>query len=371
MISVLPRSPRFIPFMFTFLTANQFIPLIISSILGSIHPLALHFAAANGHIECVRALIKAGAPWTKNENGNSPLHWSIQNKHADVTVLLLSTYTDADVLDKNEFGRSALTESFTAQDPVILNAVLEHQSAKPLEAQTPVEATPEEVAEAEAAQACVGGDDAEDDSAATSADASASSSNSKTKTKTASSAASASSSKKDKKDKKDKKKKADATSSKSSSSDKTQKAETSKVIQTVVHEFDFSNTKPVTSQEAEAATTATSTATTTTTTTTAESVPTISLMKPKRPLRVREVGMDWEGKVFDNEASEDTTGTHVWSAAVVCARWLVSLSDKFKDKSVVELGAGCGLPGLAVAAYSSPTEVSVSTSSGINELSIV
>jgi predicted nicotinamide N-methyase len=52
-----------------------------------------------------------------------------------------------------------------------------------------------------------------------------------------------------------------------------------------------------------------------------------------------------------------TAGTHVWSAALVFARWIASMHIEFDGKTVLELGAGCGLPGLSASVYSQPKEV--------------
>ena len=67
-------------------------------------------ASANGHGGCVDLLISAGAQHVCNDSGNTPLHWAVQNKHIDLVKTLLKTYADADVLSKNSFGKSVLTE---------------------------------------------------------------------------------------------------------------------------------------------------------------------------------------------------------------------------------------------------------------------
>lgn len=78
-------------------------------------------------------------------------------------------------------------------------------------------------------------------------------------------------------------------------------------------------------------------------------------------LAVREVGQAWFGDVFKADARDDTTGMQLWAAALVMARWLVDLRSEFQNKAVCELGAGCGLPGLAALAY---TEVSANIMNG-------
>ena len=69
-------------------------------------------AAANGHLGCCEALIKAGATWSINSSGNTPLHWACANGKLEVAALLLKAFSGADVLLKNGFGQSALSESF-------------------------------------------------------------------------------------------------------------------------------------------------------------------------------------------------------------------------------------------------------------------
>jgi len=64
---------------------------------------------------------------------------------------------------------------------------------------------------------------------------------------------------------------------------------------------------------------------------------------------------------FGDKAIDDTTGLGIWCASLVMSRWVASpaVSKQLKDKSVVELGAGCGVPGLAAAAYSDAKSVSL------------
>ena len=57
---------------------------------------------------------------------------------------------------------------------------------------------------------------------------------------------------------------------------------------------------------------------------------------------------------FGQEAADDTTGLGLWSASVVLARWLVDIRDRLKDQTLLELGAGCGLPGVAAMVYAEP-----------------
>lgn len=55
--------------------------------------------------------------------------WAIQNAKVDVVATLLSRLDNVDVLAKNEFGKSALSEAFNAGNQEVLRLVLEHPSA--------------------------------------------------------------------------------------------------------------------------------------------------------------------------------------------------------------------------------------------------
>ena len=59
---------------------------------------ALHYASANGHVDCVEVLLDRGARHLPNAAGNTPLHWAVQNKHAVVVRSLLARAPGADEL---------------------------------------------------------------------------------------------------------------------------------------------------------------------------------------------------------------------------------------------------------------------------------
>jgi predicted nicotinamide N-methyase len=61
--------------------------------------------------------------------------------------------------------------------------------------------------------------------------------------------------------------------------------------------------------------------------------------------------------VFDARAEDDVTGIQLWAASLVMARWVVDLQPVLAGKRVCELGAGCGLPSLAVLAYTDAVKV--------------
>lgn len=64
-------------------------------------------------------------------------------------------------------------------------------------------------------------------------------------------------------------------------------------------------------------------------------------------IRVREIALDWNQDAFQTKAADDTTGVTVWSASIILSRWIMDLSRTFDNKTVCELGSGCGLSGIA------------------------
>ena len=86
----------------------------------------LHKACANGHVPCVQLLLTHDATLRPNASGNTPLHWAAANGHDKVVHLLLEhfDYEDIDVLTKNNFGRSALTEGFASDNVLVAKQAL-------------------------------------------------------------------------------------------------------------------------------------------------------------------------------------------------------------------------------------------------------
>ena len=77
-------------------------------------------------------------------------------------------------------------------------------------------------------------------------------------------------------------------------------------------------------------------------------------------LLCRELPITRADNPFGSDAApeDDTTGLGLWPAAVLAARWAAGeLREALRGKVVIELGCGCGLPGLAAARYSSPSAV--------------
>ena len=78
------------------------------------------------------------------------------------------------------------------------------------------------------------------------------------------------------------------------------------------------------------------------------------LFNKNHPLLVRELVIANADDPFANtdKPDQDTTGLSIWSAAIVCARWMLTKS--WTNSSILELGAGCGVPGLAIASSNPP-----------------
>ncbi|KAJ8603726.1 hypothetical protein CTAYLR_000230 [Chrysophaeum taylorii] len=90
---------------------------------------ALHAAAATGHEEITKFLLSRGADATvSNEAGNTPAHYAAQQRQLECLKLILSSQ-GVDVLVKNEFGRSVLTEAIASGDGALAAAALEHPTA--------------------------------------------------------------------------------------------------------------------------------------------------------------------------------------------------------------------------------------------------
>lgn len=195
----------------------------------------LHMASANGHLPAVKFLVYHKHAFTKNASGNTALHWAASNGQASIVSFFTSQkcLEDIDVLEKNEFGRSALTEGFSSQKEGVVEALLEHDSA-----------TEEKLLSVD-----------------------------------------------------------------------------SKSQSHVVHQ----------------------------------------LFDKERPLLIRELAILNADSPFADEDNpdQDTTGLSIWSASLVLARWLKSKS--WSKSRVIELGAGCGVPGLTVASsQAAPQKVYVS-----------
>ena len=75
-------------------------------------------------------------------------------------------------------------------------------------------------------------------------------------------------------------------------------------------------------------------------------------------LRERPIAGAKDDALGDGGGASDRTGLGVWAAALVLGRWLTEEGPaKLAGKRVVELGAGCGVGALALAAASPTTSV--------------
>eukprot|EP00624_Nannochloropsis_granulata_P001387 evm.model.NODE_16750_length_12696_cov_35.850582.3 len=80
--------------------------------------------------------------------------------------------------------------------------------------------------------------------------------------------------------------------------------------------------------------------------------------EPGRVLQIRELEIKHADDPFGQAAAEDTTGLGVWPASLILARWLVTQrKELLDDATVVELGCGCAVPGLAAALHGRPKAV--------------
>jgi predicted nicotinamide N-methyase len=80
-------------------------------------------------------------------------------------------------------------------------------------------------------------------------------------------------------------------------------------------------------------------------------------------IRIREQVMartEQDSILGQDSPDQDATGLGIWAAALVTAAWMVeeagggdknnNMLDRFANRTVIELGAGCGVPGMVVAA---------------------
>jgi len=91
---------------------------------------ALHKSCANGHTNVTKVLIQRGIEHVCNDSGNTPLHWAAANGHKGCVEAILKHNYIIDVLQKNDFGRSALTEGFSSEVTEVVGLLLEHDSAE-------------------------------------------------------------------------------------------------------------------------------------------------------------------------------------------------------------------------------------------------
>ena len=210
-----------------------------------------------------------GSP--RNESGNTPLHWGVQNQHESVVRLLLAKLENVDVLVRNGFGKSILTEGFAGKNQEILKMLLEHSSADEdalMGGTGQGQGMKEEGQEGEE-----GGEEGEEGEEV----------------------------------------------SMSIAIGENDEAATSVIIHRLVLD---------------------------------------KQQDPGRVLQIRELEIKHADDPFGQAAAEDTTGLGVWPASLILARWLVTQrKELLDDATVVELGCGCAVPGLAAALHGRPKAV--------------
>ena len=248
---------------------------------------ALHMAAANGHTAVVELLLMH--PQTKaqhhivNQAGNTPLHWAAANGHEETVAFLLQNVKDIDVLTKNKFGRSALTEGFTSENTNVVKYILEHDSA----------------AEEKLLQ---GGKEVDEDGNEID----------------------------------DNDKQTDSTTMEGTDANtdgKTTAIQQQPHKDDIIHEFEFRILPSSGETNGEGGETNATT------------------KSPTNSLRIRELPIPATQDPFGDRPELDTTGYGIWAASLVMARWMAALSERFHGKRILELGAGCGVPGLSAAYY--------------------
>ena len=84
---------------------------------------ALHFAAANGHLEVLELLLKKDAdPNITNEQGNTALHWACVNGHGEAATRLLAAGAKTTLV--NAGGRTALDEAMHNDRQACVDAII-------------------------------------------------------------------------------------------------------------------------------------------------------------------------------------------------------------------------------------------------------
>lgn len=255
---------------------------------------ALHKAAGNGNVECCQMLIDAGVKYQANREGATPLHWAILNKHLGVVKLLLSAFSaNIDVLDTSKYKKSVMSCAFEIDNNEILKVVLEHKSAAPLD---------------------------EMDGGRTDASGNTSF------------------------------KSGDMTEERVPDNKEASQAlgDGGETRASLTHSFDLP--KGSTGAESEG-----------------------DIQQKRHVIRVRELGDVMDKSLHTDVASSadggedllgihsggetDVTGLYIWAASVILAKWVIKHTPMFCNARVLELGAGCGLPALAVATHTEAVEI--------------
>ena len=106
----------------------------------------MRLAAANGEVECLRILKQFNAKYFTNHSGNFPIRmnpnyhqnhhisydlcidWAVQNQKLEAAQYLIDNF-DVDMLAKNSYGRSVLTDAFQSGNTDVIALCLSHPTA--------------------------------------------------------------------------------------------------------------------------------------------------------------------------------------------------------------------------------------------------
>jgi ribosomal protein L11 methylase PrmA len=226
---------------------------------------ALHQAAANGEVECMKILKERNIAYCQNSSGNTPLHWAVQNQKLEAGKFIIENFEPLDVLQQNAAGRSALTDAFQTSNTELIDLCLGHPSSS----------------EEKLLDKISGNKDVK-------------------------------------------------------ITDETTMEDGDEEKPSVVHEFTFSTDEQY----------------------------------HGKTVQIRELPITNADNPFgtDTAPEDDTTGLGIWAASLLLSRYVLQLGPEvFRDKVVIELGAGCAVPGIVCAAYCAPRAVYVTD---INEASL-
>jgi ankyrin repeat protein/predicted nicotinamide N-methyase len=290
---------------------------------------ALHKAGSNGHDSTVQLLLYHKAKYLNNKSKNTPLHWAAGNGHENIVNMILNHDFgfELDVLQKNDFGRSILTEGFASEKTKLVGLLLEHDSASEDKLLDGGEEVDPKEGEIGGGNKDVSSQNKNKSKKVVDGDFKLNADGKVTTT--------------------------DGQSVNSSNSSSTGGNSG------IIHEFDFlrdgndSNNSIDDMEQIE----------------NSDEKPgnndNITLLgnqgEENKTLLIRELPIKNADSPFGETAIDDTTGLGIWSASLVMARWMASKSilGRFDNKVVLELGAGCGVPGLAVGLHSNATSVYV------------
>jgi len=309
---------------------------------------ALHNACANGHVSTVQLLLSQGARHVTNTSGkNTPLHWAAAGGHdAVVDLLLTHDFEDGDrndngdgtagvdVLAKNEFGRGALTEGFSSKDTKTVGLLLEHGSA-----------TEERLIGGE-------GREVDPDTEGLIVDGVEGGGGVSVNATDPKGVVVGSSGGEDYRLDGDRGTIAvvDAVDGGGSIQSTSTTSEGG-----ITHEFDFlrDGALDLNATQTEEETATQPTPTNTHNESMLEAMTKTTTTTPSKTLLIRELPIQNADDPFGDVAADDTTGLGIWCASLVMARWMAakSILGRFDGKNVLELGSGCGVPGLTVAKY--------------------